>query len=92
MSEMLYHILLLVLLIGFIADWITNRKNHPVRSLVINTILVVVLFPILYYEIANSMKWDIILDFMIGISIGYRAAEAVDNINNTEGDENEHTP
>lgn len=94
MSEMLYRILLVVLFIGFVAEWITNRKKHPFISLAVNTILVVVvvLLPILYYEIANSMTWDIILDFLIGISIGYRAAEAVDNINNTVGDENAHTP
>lgn len=93
MSTLLYCILTVVLLIGFVADWITDNKKHPIRSLVINIILAIVLIPIIYYEIAHDMVWGVILDFLIGISIGYSSAESVDNItNNTVGDENEHTP
>lgn len=92
MSATLYHILLVVLFIGFLSEWFTNRKKHPFISLAVNTILAVVLLPILYYEIANNMMWDIILDFLIGISIGYRAAEAVDYIDDIIGDENDDTP
>ena len=92
MSATLYHILLAVFFIGFLAEWFNNRKKHPFISLAVNTILVIVLLPILYYEIANNMMWDIILDFLIGISIGYRAAEAVDHIDDIIGDENDDTP
>ncbi|WP_405325587.1 hypothetical protein [Fibrobacter sp.] len=92
MSVTLYHILLAVFFIGFLAEWFNNRKKHPFISLAVNTILVIVLLPILYYEIANNMMWDIILDFLIGISIGYRAAEAVDHIDDIIGDENDDTP
>ena len=90
---MLYCILLGVLLIGFVADWITDNKKHPIRSIAINAILAVVLIPIIYYQMANNMAWAVILDFLVGISIGYSVAESVDiGSSNTKGDENEHTP
>ena len=93
MSTLLYCIFTVVLLIGFVVDWLTDNKKHPVRSLIINIILAIVLIPIIYYEIVHDMVWGVILDFLIGISIGYSVAESVDiGSSNTKGDENEHTP
>ena len=83
MTATIYVVLVAVMLTCWAVERFTHKKQ-PFASLVLNTVIALLLFPIICYEVDVHNTFGIIIDVIIGIGAGYNAAECVDKLGGTK--------